>query len=287
MATTRPATFSGQFYPADDTTCNHMLDEFFGVAAPAAAPGGIVPHAGWVYSGATAALTIAAVAAYEPETVVVFGAAHGPDRNLASLAPFGAWNTPLGPIETDKELAGLLLRCKGIESSETAHTHEHSIEVQLPMLKRALPDAKIVAINVRPSGSADDIGRECAEVVRRSTKKVAFLGSTDLTHYGMAFGFEPQGRGAAGIRWAKEVNDRRFIELIQAMRSDAVVAEATVHRNACGSGAVAATIGAMNVLGSPGYDELAHTCSAEVTAIEGRSPMNSVGYEAGAFRMPH
>jgi AmmeMemoRadiSam system protein B len=283
MTTSRPPAVAGRFYPASEAECRRMAESFFCDAKPVAGIGGIVPHAGWVFSGSTAALTIASIAAANPETVVIFGAVHGLDPNPASVYSRGAWDTPLGPLPIDEELAARVARSGLIVDDIGSHRHEHAIEVQLPLLKYILPDVRIVPIGVRPGSEAAEIGRICAGQCAASGRRLAYLGSTDLTHYGPAFGFEPHGSGREGIRWAKEVNDRRMIALLQTMNADAVVSEAAVHRNACGPGAVAATIAAMVELHAGGYTELRHTCSAECELVGAGDPYNSVGYEAGVF----
>jgi AmmeMemoRadiSam system protein B len=283
MQKLRPAAVAGRFYPRDEGECRGILEAFFQAVSAPAALGGIVPHAGWIFSGSTAALTIAGLAAARPETVIIFGAVHGPDRNVASVFARGGWQTPVGVLQVDEGLASRLIRSGAAVDDASPHKYEHSIEVQLPLLKHVLPDVRIVPVGVRPGSEAAEVGRRCAREAVASGRRVAFLGSTDLTHYGPAFGFEPHGRGRAGIRWAKEVNDRRFIALIQAMDADAVVPEAEVNRNACGAGAVAATIAAMAELGAVRYEELRHTCSAESGAVEDEDLLNSVGYEAGVF----
>ena len=286
MRAVRSPAFAGQLYPAGGDICRRMIAQLLPPGPPPAGPGAIVPHAGWVYSGSTAALGISAVAALHPDVVVIFGAAHGPDRNAASLFRAGAWRTPLGELEVDEHIATQLERCVHITACEQVHFGEHSIEVQLPIIQYLMPGVRIVPISVPPGPHAPAIGQFCGRVAKESALRVAFLGSTDLTHYGPVFGFEPHGHGEVGIRWAKDVNDRRFVSLIQSCAAEAVVAEAAAHHNACGAGAVAATIAAMRDLGATRYEELRHTCSAEAKGLGEADPLNSVGYEAGVFLYP-
>jgi AmmeMemoRadiSam system protein B len=283
MSLHRHAVFAGQFYPATAQACTQAVDELLAHVGAQPAFGAIVPHAGWVYSGAVAVRSWAAIAAYKPRTVVVFGAAHGPDRSPAGVYPSGTWETPLGLIQIDGDLSEQFAACRHVALSAETHEREHSIEVQLPMMQRLLPEARLVPITVQPMPEAIEVGRHCGEVIRQAGERVAFVGSTDLTHYGPAFGFEPEGRGQRGIDWAKSVNDRRFIEQLQALNAEGVISEAALHRNACGAGAVAATIAATRALGVTAYRELLHMCSAEVKAVYDPDPVNSVGYEAGVF----
>jgi len=284
MSATRQAAFAGRFYPAGEAECLQMLDEmtrpvdFTGIAL-----GAVVPHAGWVFSGPTALLSMAAIAGVKPDTIVIFGAVHSFDANHASLFPSGTWQTPLGSLYVDEELAKRVSQSEHIAVNPAGHAYEHSIEVQLPLIQHIVGDVKILPIGVRPGPFSAEVGRFCAAEVGDSGRKVVVLASTDLTHYGPAFGFEPHGRGVEGIRWAKEVNDRRFVDLVAALDAGAVVPEAATNHNACGAGAVAAAIAAMRELGADGYVELEHTTSADLELAEGSHPTNSVGYEAGVF----
>ncbi|MFQ5805094.1 MAG: AmmeMemoRadiSam system protein B [Phycisphaerae bacterium] len=288
MPASRQATFAGRFYPAAQQQCDRMLDEMYRPVELERRPlGAVVPHAGWIYSGPTAALALAGVAHARPQTVVIFGAVHVFDANEASLYPNGSWETPLGPLPVDQDLATRVARCRQITIDPDAHQNEHSIEVQLPLIRRILGNVSILPISVRPGRLAAEIGRACAVEIAASDRRVVFLASTDLTHYGPAFGFEPHGRGEAGVRWAKEVNDRRFVDLISALDAEAVVPEAAANHNACGAGAVAAAISAARESGADGYLELEHTTSAERELAEGGRPVNSVGYEAGVFTLSH
>lgn len=284
MSMVRHPAVAGRFYPASAQECTRLLDQMIRPVKLERFPlGAIVPHAGWVFSGPTAALGIQAVALAQPETIAIFGAVHTLDLNSASLYAAGSWDTPLGPLQVDENLAERVARHPEITVDPAAHRHEHSIEVQLPLIRRLVGDVQILPISVRPGPAAPDIGRVCAAEVVDSGRRVVFLGSTDLTHYGPAFGYEPHGSGEAGVRWAKEVNDRRFVDLVAALDAEAVVAEAAANHSACGAGAVAATIGAARELGADTYIELEHTTSAEVEAGRGPGAVNSVGYEAGVF----
>lgn len=284
MSLTRDPAFAGRFYPADAAQCSAMVDRFNPQGAVRGALGALAPHAGWKFSGATAGLSLSAIAAGKPETVIIFGAVHVLDSNKASLFASGSWRTPLGVVRVDELLAKRVLSCRHIRSDAGIHRREHSIEVELPFLQRSLGDLMILPIMVRPGPWAEEVGRACAMAAGDLGRRVAFVASTDLTHYGPSFGFEPHGRGEAGIRWAKDVNDRRFISLVGALDAGAIVPEAEMNRNACGSGAVAATIVAVRTAGLSEYSELAHTCSAECDLEEGGNPLDSVGYHAGVFR---
>lgn len=279
----RQPAVAGRFYPAERAACEHLLRQFLESFQPQPCSGGIAPHAGWVYSGQAAALVLACVAAAKPETVVLFGAVHGPDRNPASMYPAGAWSTPFGEVPIDEQLAEAMSRADLVVPAPGEHDGEHAIEVQVPILAFVAPGVRIVPISVRPGPEAVTVGRWCAAAAARTGKRVAFVGSTDLTHYGPLFGFESHGRGSGGAQWARDVNDRRMVTLIAQMRASDVIAEAALHHNACGPGAIAATLSAMTAIGATQYVELLHMCSADVHPDD---LANSVGYEAGIFVQP-
>ncbi len=132
MSLTREPAFAGRFYPADAARCSAMIDRFTPPSTVAGALGALVPHAGWTYSGATAGLSLSAIAASKPETVVIFGAVHVLDSNKASLFASGDWRTPLGMLRVDEALAKRVLSCRHIRSDPAVHRQEHTIEVELP-----------------------------------------------------------------------------------------------------------------------------------------------------------
>lgn len=284
MSATRKAAFAGRFYPSGRDECLRAVSAMTRSVDIAGTPvGAIVPHAGWVYSGATAALAINALAAAKPDCVVIFGATHTPQRAAACMYAEGAWETPLGRLQVDEGLAKRLLDSKLISVDARAHEFEHSIEVQLPFVQYALGAVDILPIRVSPGVDAPEIGRVCAREALAGGGRAVFIGSTDLTHYGPAYGFEPHGSGDEGIGWAKNVNDRRLVDLIVAMDADGVVREASRNGNACGAGAVAATIAAAREMGASKYVEFEHITSSDRELELGGKSGNSVGYESGVF----
>lgn len=286
MTLIREPAVAGRFYPSDPGECRRAVESMRRGDPIPGTIAAIVPHAGWFYSGRTAALSIAAISQPPPETVVIFGAVHVFDPNLASLFPGGMWRTPLGELRVDEELARRVARHRPISVDPASHAREHSIEVELPLIRAYLGDVRILPIMVRPDPRASEIGRIVASEAAELGRRVCYLASTDLTHYGPNFGFEPAGPGEAGIRWAKEVNDRRLIRTVASLDAEAVVPEAAAHQNACGAGAVAATIAAARELSSVTFRELEHTTSAEVERRLGDRPRNSVGYHAGVLVVP-
>ena len=281
---------AGSFYESDPSACRRSAAELLaGAALPEDLPeevfGGLVPHAGWMFSGATAALTLKALAERERlSRVVMFGADHWGIADGASAYNGGSWATPLGDAAIDEELAEALLKaCPSLRQDSRAHAREHSIEVQLPLMQALREDVRIVPINVSPGPEAVKVGQAVGQVLKRDFRGASVLGSTDLTHYGPQYGFTPGGAGPAGMEWARQ-NDGRLLKLIEAMRAEKVIEETASRQNACGGGALAATMAACSAMGAARGIVLEYTTSAEIMEKLYRAPAeDAVGYAAVVF----
>ena len=280
----RQAFLAGQWYPGDDARCRAEIDRAFAAATvptdlPETICGGIVPHAGWTFSGPTAATTLKALAGARPlKRVVIFGTDHGRLRGGGAIYAKGSWDTPLGEVPIDEALAeAICIACPELAADPAAQDGENSIEIQIPLLRSLAPDVTIVPISLSLSKAAPGIGQAVGQLIAGRFPDATVLGSTDLTHYGPNYDFTPAGGGSAGLTWTKD-NDRRMLDLIEAMDADAVIDEAAAQRNACGGGAVAATVSACRALGATRGVTLAYTTSADVIPSE-----NAVGYASVVF----
>lgn len=280
---------AGGFYEASPDACRRHAAKLLAAAqAPQDLPsplyGGLVPHAGWMYSGSLAALTIKAIAAGGMPTVVLFGADHTGSVRKGEVYESGAWRTPLGDVPIDEELAAALLaESDCLRANGQAHAREHSLEVQIPLLQLAQPSVKIVPIAVPPTPLAVQIGRAVGKTLAAKFTKARIIGSTDLTHHGGHFG-SPGGHGEVGVKWTQR-NDRRMIDLIEALAADEVITEADAQGNACGAGAVAAAIAATKEVGATRGICLAYTNSYRV--VHEKYPYElddtTVGYASVVF----
>jgi hypothetical protein len=288
MDVRKPAV-AGQFYNDNPDLCLGEIEECLeghaiGVDLPSEIVAGIVPHAGWVFSGDLAGMVFSAVKRVHDkvDAFVIFGAAHRYLGREAVVYPAGKWRTPLGEIDIDEELAGAITKIDCACADPDAHRGEHSIEVQVPFIQHMFGEAKIVPIIV-PSAEFDlRLGTEIGDIILdASGKKIVCIASTDLTHYGPRYGFSPQGTGPEAIKWAKEVNDGEFIDLALGMEPHRLLETAVEKDNACGPGAVATAIAVAKRLGKTEGILLAHTHSNEVMERRfGQSSEESVGYAA-------
>jgi len=220
-----------------------------------------------------------------PQTIVLFGGTHRYTGRKAAMFGRGAWETPLGRIEVDSRLAERIAGHTSLIADDPyAHEDEHSLEVQAPFLRLLFENAKIVPIMVPSTPRAHEVGEAIARTVSAYDYDALIVGTTDLTHYGPRYGFVPEGVGAKANNWAKDVNDKRFVDLVCGLKHDKLVAEATQYRNACSSGAAAATLGAVRALGATEGVLLDQTSSSEV--LQGRfkdALDDSVGYAGLVF----
>ncbi len=287
----RDPIVAGRFYPDTPEDCAEQVaacqpEQVDVDALPAALLGGIVPHAGWAFSGPTAGHVFAALAARgTPDTVVLFGADHHRSTRSAGMFGSGRWVSPMGPADIDEGLAAhIAANTQTIREDPYAHNQEHSLEVQIPFIQNAWPDAKILPIVVAPARQAVDVGLDVARAVEATKANVVIVGSTDLTHYGENYGFAPEGVGAEALAWAKDVNDQRLIDAIASMDPEVAFADAAANRSACGAGAIVATIAACKHLGATEAKVLEHTTSYEVaTRFMEEAATMSVGYAGIVF----
>ena len=283
MVMIREPVVAGRFYPGSPEECEAAVARYgqcreADASLPMPCRGGIVPHAGWMCSGAVAGRVFAVLAqTATPRTVVLFGTMHRVHGRTGLLFAAGQWETPLGRVDVDERLAERVLGLTNhIVEDAAAHEDEHSLEVQVPFIQRLLPDCRILPILVPPVKEAPAIGDAVGRTLAEYAYEALVIGSTDLTHYGSSYRFTPKGTGAAALAWAKDVNDRRVIDLMTTMNADAMIEEVARNRNACGAGAIAATIAAVKRLGATRGILLEHTTSHEVLGERGFG--DAVGY---------
>jgi len=287
----RKPIVAGQFYPGQHDSCVDEISQYLEQSTisetlPETIVAGIVPHAGWTFSGQLAALVFAAIrqAHEKVNTFVIFGAAHGYLGQQPALYEAGRWITPLGEVTIDEELAEQVLAEQAAVSDTQAHGSEHSIEVQVPFIQYLFAGAKILPIVVPPAEQAIALGEAVGDIISKAQKKIVCIGSTDLTHYGPRYGFTPMGTGRNALQWASEVNDKEFIDLALKLEAESLLTSAAENSNACGPGAAAAAVAAAKKLGKTKGLLLAHTNSNEVMLHNmGTSSADSVGYAAIVF----
>ncbi len=145
--------------------------------------------------------------------------------------------------------------------------------------ERVVPAAELLPIRVPPGEVALRLGRELAAYLAGEGLTAAAVASTDLTHYGDNYDFEPKGRGPEALRWVSEVNDPAFILAVERGAGDEILSVAGRCRNACSAGAVAALNEMAREAGAE-FQTLGYATSAEAGQHDTR---NFVGYLGGVY----
>jgi MEMO1 family protein len=285
----RQEAVAGMFYPGDPGQCRAVAEALVkvpeGQTVIPGGKGGIVPHAGWVCSGAIAGEVLGTLdgGGAKPDLIVVFGAVHTPlDLSYAALETFGFWSLPGARCEVALEINEALGRSSSnlFVADDRFHVREHAVEVEMPLVRAVWPDARLLPIEVPAIDQAPEIGRRAARVVLGKGLRPVFLASSDLTHYGPSYHFAPAGIGEAALRWARE-NDRRLLRLVEDFDIEQIVPEARGHQNACGAGAIAAMLAACREAGATAARVLRHANSYETLArVAPQPPIDAVGYAA-------
>jgi AmmeMemoRadiSam system protein B len=227
------------WYPGTAEQTRGAIEKMARSADPSPASGvaGVVPHAGWEFSGAVALEVLSRIAC-TMDSMVIIGGHLGPSDGI--LCAFeDAYETPLGTIPADLELLAELRNALPLREDRYA---DNTVEIQLPFLRHLAPDARVLGMRASPSRDADALGKAIAAAAARLGRRIAVAGSTDLTHYGVNYDFAPKGGGDAALQWVREVNDRRMIESLCDMDFDAVLDRALNEKSACSAGGALAAL---------------------------------------------
>lgn len=261
---------AGQFYPGDKKELSAQIDERLNQAHPKEIKGDILclisPHAGYDFSGPTAAYGYKLIRGKTYKTVVVIGPSHYYGFNGIAVYPGGRFRTPLGDLEIDVDFAQKLLEPQqNISADIKAFNKEHSVEVQLPFLQKTLQDFKIVPIVVGQCEyiTLNQLAENLSKAIGNRTD-VLIVASTDLTH---SYDFEE----------TRKV-DKLTLKHLQEMDPEDIYRKLSSEEiQMCGGLPV---VSAIITAKKSGYDKiklLSHTDSAEVTGNKTKGNW-TVGY---------
>ena len=181
----REPAVAGQFYPDNIVALTKMLEDFCPQnAQKEVAPGIMVPHAGYVFSGAIAGQVYSRVEI--PDQVILLGPNHHGVGHPGAVYATGSWKTPLGEIAINEALAlSLIEESSVLQADSTAHKFEHSLEVQVPFIQYLNPNATLVPICLghQQLKQLVSIGESIAKVVKNSPDPILLIASTDMTHF--------------------------------------------------------------------------------------------------------
>jgi AmmeMemoRadiSam system protein B/AmmeMemoRadiSam system protein A len=255
----RPAV-AGQFYPGNPDSLAREVDRHIAAAGAVEVDGDVVgivaPHAGYVYSGGVAGRAYAAVKGRAYDAVVVVAPSHRAAFRGTAVYARGGYETPLGVVPVDADLAAAIVDSSvGIVDEPRVHRDEHSLEVQVPFLQRALGRFRIVPVIMGDQGrsAVRALGERIAAAVAAAPgRRVLLVASTDLSHY--------------HDQATAERLDRRVVDAIAAFDPDGLVRLlASGDCEACGGGPTAAVMTAARALGADEARVLAYATSGDVT----------------------
>lgn len=252
----RPAAVAGSWYPGSAARLRGDLQRYLDGAAVAAPAGDVValiaPHAGLMYSGPVAACAYRLLQDQTFDVVVLVGPSHFVGFEGAAIWPSGAFETPLGPIPVDDEVAGRLLASPVVHDYPAAHAREHSLEMQLPFLKLLLPDVRIVPIvmGYQTRQVAEALGDLLGDVLRG--RRALLVASSDLSHYHDAN--------------TAERMDRVVMESVERFSAASLmdVLEAQPE-HACGGGPMVSVLRGARAIGATGARVLRYADSGDVS----------------------
>ena len=279
--TIRKPAVAGQFYEADAAKLRGEVDSYLKASHPLKERvlGILAPHAGYAYSGAAAGSAFSFLKDADYDTAVIVGTGHTEAVAGAAIMSEGVFETPLGQVEIDSGLARALLASSGLfEDRASAHTREHSVEVELPFLQVLGKPFKFVPVvaNAAEAGDLEEIGRRIGEALKG--RKAIICVSSDLSHY-------PPG----------DIAERSDLSLIEAFRTAvrnkdmshfALANDLLLEKSkycmdtaACGYAAMVIGAAAAVQLGADDFKLIQYTHSGKISGDDARV----VGYGAGLF----
>jgi len=251
---TRKRSLPRGWYPVDAKDCKREIESFIeGWSPPSTLPGvglgGIVPHAGWYFSGKlTAKVFYTLSSRREVEVVILYGGHMGPG-DLPRVVTEEAWETPFGDIKIDRDFVETLMERIDMKK-ENPSSGDNTIEVQLAMVRHFFPEAKLVAVRSPHSTKAIELGNKVAEIAKEKGISILAIGSTDLTHYGPNYGLLVKGVGPSSVEWVKKENDSGLIKAALKMDAGSVLTHAEEHESACSAGAAASALTTCKAMGA-------------------------------------
>jgi len=183
----REPVAAGKFYPGNRTALEKQINSFYKPVNKRSVISCIMPHAGYVYSGKVATLTAASVEI--KKNLILLGPNHTGMGSQFSIMSEGSWKTPLGEIKINSEIANSLKKKSGkIKEDADAHMHEHSLEVELPILQLLSQDEfSFVPLTLMQGTKTayEEIAGAIADSITelKISKETLIVASSDMTHY--------------------------------------------------------------------------------------------------------
>jgi hypothetical protein len=252
----RKPVVAGQFYTGSpERLTSEIQDYLIADAVKDDVIGLVAPHAGYMYSGSTAGAVYSRIK--PAQTFLILCPNHTGYGKPFAIMTKGSWETPLGKVEIDFQLANQLLSdSKYLQEDHLAHLYEHSIEVQIPFLQVIFKEApfQIIPICVSHSKDSDykELGLEIGKGLQNISKKVVIIASSDMTHY--------------ESHTNAEKKDKIAIDAILKLDEDLLLEKVnTLHISMCGYIPTIIMLSAAKKLGAKEAELVKYTTSGEAT----------------------
>jgi AmmeMemoRadiSam system protein B len=261
ITSVRPSALAGTWYEANPQTLARVVDTFLDQASLPDLPGQLIaliaPHAGHIYSGAVAGYAFATARGLTPDLIAVVSPMHHLYAQPLLTSAHSAYATPLGEIPVDvdavSELDARLREKLGFGLTPVAKDPEHSLEIELPFLQRAIKSTfRLLPVMLRTQ--TPDVARQMGEALAETLrgKNTLLVASTDLSH------FYTQAK-------ANELDDAMLAQVAAFSPEGIFDLEKNGRGEACGIGALAAVLWAARALGGDTVKVLKHATSGDVT----------------------
>lgn len=280
IAPVRPSALAGTWYEGNPKALARAVDQYLDQAELPELPGEVIaviaPHAGHIYSGPVAGYAFATVRGKTPDLVAVLSPMHQAYYEPLLTTAHAAYSTPLGEIPVDEEsvtkLDSRFKEILGYGLTRVAYDQEHSLEIELPFLQRALAgNFKLLPVMVRAQSPriSQQLGKALAETL--AGRNVLLVASTDLSHF-------------YNQKEALSFDTEMLRRIESFSPQDVFCAEEERKGFACGLGALTAVLWAAKGLGADTVKVLHHATSGDVTGDYNRV----VGYGAAvALKTEH
>jgi AmmeMemoRadiSam system protein B len=270
MPDVRPSPIAGAWYDSNPKALAAHIDSYLDIAQPSKVDGKVIaiiaPHAGYIYSGAVAGHAFAALRGLSPDLVAVLSPYHNFSPHPLLVTAHEAYGTPLGRIEVDQAALAELKASLDIPIIPIARDREHSLEIELPFLQRALKsEFKLLPIMVR--AQTQQVSRQLGGALARilENKNALMVASTDLSHF-------------HDSKTARLL-DHEMLKRFESFDPESIFeAERAEKGFACGHAAVAAMLWAAKALGADKVQILNYATSGDITGDQ----TSVVGYGAAA-----
>ncbi len=252
----RQPAVAGTFYYLTPERLRKQLKEFFSHTKKGSYLGVISPHAGYEYSGKTAAYAINSLK--PAKTFIILGPNHHGLGPTFSIMNKGSWNTPFGNIKINENISAEITEKGLVTEDRIAHAYEHSIEVQLPFLQYVFKGFKFVPICIKNTtydkyflNECEKLGSIIAEIVKNNSN-VSIIASSDFSHY-LPY-HVAKNKDDIVIEKIKLLNTKDFFESLR-----------NINASVCGYGGITVLMSAAKALGLKRVDVINRSSSGDIT----------------------